>query len=390
MSLFHLSDSTSSKNGGSTAHQEANKQLAIMATRSLVRRSARLAAAAASKHTTVCAASMSVLGRQCFQAAPDAAQIRLQSTQTTAASEEAPKIESPVDPEQRILAKAMDHVMVHGWTIEALATGATDLGYPSVAHGMFPRGGVELVEYFMDSSLTKLRETLIANTDKLQAMTVAERLKFGVRTRLEMLEPVMDTWPQGMAAGALPQNAPGTAKRLAKLSDEIWYFAGDKSTDLSWYTKRAILTGIYASTELFMLNDKSPNFQDTWAFLDRRVDETIQLGELPQNLNDVAGMASIGLQSLFSAVTSLAGPLAGQIISNSPLSQVPNPISAVGSVVPPSIVSAVTSGMPFSGPASVASAAAGDDAMAFKSKDLKEINEELEKLGGVDASERRS
>ncbi|GMF19173.1 unnamed protein product [Phytophthora lilii] len=347
-----------------------------MSSRSLFRRSARLAAAVGTKRSVVCAASVSVVDRLCFQAAPAAAQP-----------------EATIDPEQRILAKAMEHVTVHGcvvfrrllkrWTIEALAAGATDLGYPSVAHGMFPRGAVELVEYFMDSCLAKLRETLIKNTDKLQAMTVAERLKFGVRTRLEMLEPVMATWPQGMAAGALPQNAPSTAKRLAKLSDEIWYFAGDKSTDFSWYTKRAILTGIYASTELFMLNDKSPNFQDTWAFLDRRVDETIQLGELPQNLNDVAGMASIGLQSVFSAVTSLAGPLAGQVISNSPLSRVPNPISAVGSVVPPSVVSAVASGLPFSGPASVASAATGDDAMAFKSKDLKEINEELEKLGGT-------
>uniref|UniRef100_H3GBW5 Ubiquinone biosynthesis protein n=1 Tax=Phytophthora ramorum TaxID=164328 RepID=H3GBW5_PHYRM len=360
-----------------------------MASRSFIRRSARIAAAISSNRSVVCSASMSVVGRQCFQATPATAQIRFQSTQAAASSEEKAQPEAAVDPEQRILAKAISHVVVHGWTIEALAAGATDLGYPSVAHGMFPRGAVELVEYFMDSCHDKLRETLIVNTEKLQAMTVAERLKFGVRMRLEMLEPVLATWPQGMAAGALPQNAPSTAKRLAKISDEIWYFAGDKSTDLSWYTKRAILTGIYASTELFMLSDKSPNFQDTWAFLDRRVDETIQLGELPQNLNDVAGMASIGLQSVFSAVTSLAGPLAGQIISNSPLSQVPNPISAVGSVIPPSIVSAVASGLPFSGPASVSSSA-GDDAMAFKSKDLKEINEELEKLGGIDTSERRS
>lgn len=100
-------------------------------------------------------------------------------------------------------------------------------------------------------------------------------------------------------------------------------------------------------------------------------------------------MASIGLQSVFSAVTSLAGPLAGQIISNSPLSHVPNPISAVGSVVPPSVVSAVASGMPFSGP-TPAAGATGGDAMAFESKDLKEINDELEKLGGVDTTERRS
>ncbi|KAE8892731.1 hypothetical protein PF005_g18144 [Phytophthora fragariae] len=361
-----------------------------MASRNLIRRSARLAAPVSSKRSAVCASSMSVTGRQFFQAAPAAAQIRLQSTQSTASSEETTKSESSVDPEQRILEQAVKHVAVHGWTIEALAAGATDLGYPSVAHGMFQRGAIELVEYFMDSCLVKLRETLIVNTEQLQAMTVAERLKFGVRTRLEMLEPVMATWPQGMAAGALPQNAPATAKRLAKISDEIWYFAGDKSTDMSWYTKRAILTGIYASTELFMLSDKSPNFQDTWAFLDRRVDETIQLGEVPQNLSDVAGMASIGLQSVFSAVTSLAGPLAGQIISSSPLSHVPNPISAVGSVIPPSVVSAVASSLPFSGPAATTGAATGDDAMAFQSKDLKEINDELEKLGGVDTTERRS
>ncbi|EEY57962.1 ubiquinone biosynthesis protein COQ9 [Phytophthora infestans T30-4] len=354
-----------------------------MASRSLVRRSARLATAIATKRSFVRAASASV-NLQCFQTAPATRQTRLQSTQTSS-SDEPPKTESPVDPEQLILAKALDHVISHGWAIEALAAGATDLGYPSVAHGMFQRGAIDLVDYFMDSCLAKLRETLIVNTEKLQAMTVTERLKFGVCTRLQMLEPVLATWPQAMAIGALPQNAPGTAKRLAQLSDEIWYFAGDKSTDLSWYTKRAILTGIYASTELFMLNDKSPNFQDTWDFLDRRVDETIQLGELPQNLNDVAGMASIGLQSVFSAVTSLAGPLASQIISNSPLSQVPNPISAVGSVVPPSVVSAVASGMPFSNPTS-----AGHDGMAFKSKDLDEINQELEKLGGLDASERRN
>lgn len=358
-----------------------------MASRNLLRRSARLVAAATHKRNVVSAVSMPAMGRNQFKTASTAGQIRLQSTQSNVANEEASKTDESVDPEQLILAKAMDHVPVHGWTIEALAAGATDLGYPSVAHGMFSRGAMELVEYFMDSCLAELRKTLIANTEKLQAMTVAERLKFGVRTRLEMIEPVMATWPQGMAAGALPQNAPSTAKRLAKLSDEIWYFAGDKSTDLSWYTKRAILTGIYASTELFMLNDKSPNFQETWEFLDRRVDETIQLGELPQNLGDVAGMASIGLQSVFSAVTSLAGPLAGQIITNSPLNRVPNPISAVGSMAPPSVVSAVASGLPFSGPAAVG--VSGDDAMAFQSKDLKEINDELEKLGGAD-SDRRS
>lgn len=170
------------------------------------------------------------------------------------------------------------------WTIEALAAGATDMGYPSVAHGMFPRGAIELVDYFMDKCNDELREKLIASTELLQTMSVTDRLKFGVRARLELIAPVLSTWPQAMGLGASPQNAPTTFNKLAKLSDEIWYFAGDKSTDASWYTKRALLTGIYASTELFMLSDASPSFQETWAFLDRRIDESIALGEVPQNV----------------------------------------------------------------------------------------------------------
>jgi ubiquinone biosynthesis protein COQ9 len=168
--------------------------------------------------------------------------------------------------------------------VEALAAGARDVGYPSVAHGMFPRGAIELVDYFMDDCNVQLRAKLAASTDLLQAMSVTDRVKFGVRARLELLAPVLATWPQAMALGALPQNAPTTMHKLATLADEIWYFAGDKSSDASWYTKRAVLTAVYASTELFLLSDHSDCFQDTWAFLDRRVDETIALGELPRNV----------------------------------------------------------------------------------------------------------
>jgi ubiquinone biosynthesis protein COQ9 len=168
--------------------------------------------------------------------------------------------------------------------VDALAAGAKDIGYPSVAHGMLPRGAIELVDFFMDRSFEQTRAMLVAHTAQLQAMSVADRLKFGVRTRVELLAPVVHTWPQAMALGALPQNAPSTMRKLAQLADEIWYFAGDKSTDASWYTKRALLTGIYASTELFLLSDTSPNFEETWKFLDRRIEETITLGELPRNV----------------------------------------------------------------------------------------------------------
>jgi ubiquinone biosynthesis protein COQ9 len=54
-----------------------------------------------------------------------------------------------------------------------------------------------------------------------------------VETRLRMITPYLDTWPQAMAIMALPQNSITSLKNLAQLVDEIWYYAGDRSVDVS-------------------------------------------------------------------------------------------------------------------------------------------------------------
>lgn len=46
---------------------------------------------------------------------------------------------------------------------------------------------------------------------------------------------------------------------------------------MNWYTKRAALTGIYNTTELVMLQDSSPDFQDTWNFLDNRIQDVVNM-----------------------------------------------------------------------------------------------------------------
>lgn len=72
---------------------------------------------------------------------------------------------------------------------------------------------------------------------------------------------------------AQPTNARESIAELARLSDEIWFLAGDISVDTSWYTKRASLSAIYASTELFMTQDTSTDFHATKDFLERRMQD---------------------------------------------------------------------------------------------------------------------
>lgn len=72
---------------------------------------------------------------------------------------------------------------------------------------------------------------------------------------------------------AQPSYIPTSLEELAMLSDEMWHLAGDNAVDPSWYTKRASLSMIYSTAELFMTNDKSPGFIDTRQFLHRRLGE---------------------------------------------------------------------------------------------------------------------
>lgn len=80
-----------------------------------------------------------------------------------------------------------------------------------------------------------------------------------------------------MAYYALPLNAPSGMQVLYKTLDEIWYLAGDTSTDFNFYTKRALLAPVFTSTVLFWLDDKSEDQKDTLAFLERRLKDVLKI-----------------------------------------------------------------------------------------------------------------
>lgn len=65
-----------------------------------------------------------------------------------------------------------------------------------------------------------------------------QKIRVGVKRRLQAMSLYIDKWPQGMALGLKPENLPTTLSQLYKISDEIWYLAGDRSIDINWYNKR--------------------------------------------------------------------------------------------------------------------------------------------------------
>lgn len=62
--------------------------------------------------------------------------------------------------QKKLLEATLPFVATHGWTTESISLGAQKLGYPSIAHGLFPNGPADLIEKFLEDSRLKLESEM--------------------------------------------------------------------------------------------------------------------------------------------------------------------------------------------------------------------------------------
>ncbi|WP_417450911.1 COQ9 family protein [Kordiimonas sp.] len=182
---------------------------------------------------------------------------------------------TPLELREPLLDAMLGHVPFDGWSDKALCHAAEDIGVSSeMAELAFPGGAMEAMEAHLVRADEKLA-TALAALD-LMNMRIRDRITVAVRTRFEQAAEHREAVKRGVAAHALPQNIAAGAKAGWRTCDIIWRACGDTSTDHNWYTKRASLLAVYSSTLLFWLNDESDDYKETWAFLDRRIENVMQ------------------------------------------------------------------------------------------------------------------
>ena len=108
--------------------------------------------------------------------------------------------------------------------------------------------------------------------DQLAVMKIRERIRSLVQFRLDAIAGQREALRRALAIMAMPQNAPRALQLGWHSADAMWRLAGDTATDYNYYTKRTILAGIYGATLAVFADDKSDDFADTRAFLERRID----------------------------------------------------------------------------------------------------------------------
>ena len=191
----------------------------------------------------------------------------------------------------KLLCAALPHVIFDGWTDKALAAGARDLKLGAgAALRAFPGGAAEAALHFSDYADRRMLAEL--EHRNLAALRVRDRIALAIRVRLEGLAAWREPVRRALSFLALTPNAPAAMAATYRTVDAIWYAAGDTAADFNFYTKRGLLAGVYAATVLYWLSDKSEGQADTWAFLDRRIDEITAIPKIKGRLAEaLAGFA---------------------------------------------------------------------------------------------------
>jgi len=175
-----------------------------------------------------------------------------------------------------IIAAALVHIPFDGWTSEALVAGAAEAGFTAdnVAR-LFPGGAVDAVvmhSALADAAMIEAFEAMADKPDRVHLM-----IREMILIRLDQVAAHKEAVRRGLTLLAVPANALASARALYATVDAMWRAAGQRDTDISFYTKRATLAAVYSATLLAWIADTSGERTVIEGFLDRRLQDVARI-----------------------------------------------------------------------------------------------------------------
>jgi ubiquinone biosynthesis protein COQ9 len=185
-----------------------------------------------------------------------------------------------------LLEAVLPQVRDKGWSWEDVTEIARICGYQDdMASSMFPGGLPDVVAHYADyvdrRMLAGLEDT------PSPSLRIRERIRLAVLTRLAIVEHQKEEVRRSLAFWSAPTRALYGQRVLYRTSDRIWNWAGDTSTDYNRYTKRGLLSSVLMGTFMVWITDESKEAIVTQAFLDRRLENIVKIGQAIGSIKSV-------------------------------------------------------------------------------------------------------
>ena len=181
----------------------------------------------------------------------------------------------PVDPEVlKLMLTALPNVAFDGWSNSTFVAACREADISERKARLFcPRGALDLAIAFHKWGDEQFENAF--KKKKISELKVREKIRKAVELRIKLASD-KEAVRRGAVLFALPIYAFEGSRLIWDTSDLIWELIGDNSEDYNWYSKRAILSAVYASTVLYWLGDNSEGSEETWHFLDRRIEDVMK------------------------------------------------------------------------------------------------------------------
>ena len=256
-------------------------------------------------------------------------------------------VDNMSDHRTAVIRASLDKVHTLGWTQDAIVAAVLELQKQEHSNYNISMAGLctpsDLISYCMDdwnNQLERYISNMIENNDDNTSQTQhrsrsnqkehhnpqkhakKDRLYDAYKFRLSLIVPFLmsGTWHEAMAKG-LVQNTLTTHSQVHRVVELLTILGAiddrkneNDTTIAESVTKaghQALLGSIYVSTELHMLTDTSPDYRDSWAFLQARVDDyydCVNHGSMQGTLNQLIQSLSASAMAIGSSRAASSNP----------------------------------------------------------------------------------
>ena len=176
-----------------------------------------------------------------------------------------------------ILTKFLENAPFDRWSESNLKRSSESCGFNSgYLLLLFPNGLDDLTEYFHQLLNQQMTENFLAASPP---SGISENIAHLIELKINLYNKYRKAIPMLLQHNLLPQNLYKSQQLLWQTCDQIWYLAGDRSTDYNYYTKRSLLGYVYTSSVLYWLSDESADYLETKKFIRLKIQEVLKLGK---------------------------------------------------------------------------------------------------------------
>jgi ubiquinone biosynthesis protein COQ9 len=141
---------------------------------------------------------------------------------------------------------------------------------------LFPEGNNDLIKFALEQLNNELEE--YCRKIDLIRLPIHKRIRKILLSKIFLINKNKLFYRSVFLNLLIPKKNFSLAGQLYNSVDQIWFIAGDSSTDFNFYTKRLILSAIYSRIMLFFFNNN--NQQDLENILDESLKKVSKIPEI--------------------------------------------------------------------------------------------------------------